>query len=596
MTDVLTLTLVFYEREPARIQYIADTTSDPAHAEYGLHLDREQLADLVVLPDEERQMVADWLTSFGMTVVEAPDTGRQLMFVRATLSQVGAAFGEETVLRLNKSDDQHGTRIASAMPRRLAGYIQKVGGLPGERGQLGPLLPESVPENTQTTELDPAAELKDNRSVATQPKPHDLGGVTPSDIREIYDFPENLDGSGETIALMMLGGSPVERDLHAFWNAFDIKAPEVHVVDVGYIRPRPPHPLHTLEAAMTLQWAGAMAPGAKLVAYRIDPLVMGDPWAAFLLAVTSDKTLRPTIVCTSWITPERRYYALHGHSVVTGLLNQAAALGITVISAAGDWGAFDGVPRTIKDGRYVSDAPWPHATFPAVEERVLAVGGTMITHRSPLTEIAWSAPPPPGMNKTLHFERIAGSGGFSEDVSIPEWQRPVLRGSYSRGAGTPAVVPYGRGFPDVALMAAGPTVQRGPGEPLSSQGYQAVVGGNWIDYAGGTSVAAPIWAAIIALANQARRSSGLSRLGFINPLLYKLHDARPAPFRSITAGAADVAMMVVNAHGRAVIYHLPGYESLPGWDPVTGLGVPHVANLIQLVCSDTFARRINQRE
>jgi kumamolisin len=68
-----------------------------------------------------------------------------------------------------------------------------------------------------------------------------------------------------------------------------------------------------------------------------------------------------------------------------------------------------------------------------------------------------------------------------DEPAEKSWQRPVLRGSYLRGAATPAVVPYGRGFPDVALMATGPSVQRGPGEPVTAQGYPAVVGGQWID-------------------------------------------------------------------------------------------------------------------
>jgi subtilase family serine protease len=130
-------------------------------------------------------------------------------------------------------------------------------------------------------------------------------------------------------------------------------------------------------------------------------------------------------------------------------------------------------------------------------------------------------------------------------------------------------------------MAAGPAIQRKTGEGLSSQSYQAVVGGQWIDYAGGASIAAPIWAAIIARANQARRAAGLPRVGFVNPLLYQLQNATPAPFRQITIGAADVAMTVVNRHGQAVTYDLPGYECRDGWDPVTGLGVPNVTNLIE---------------
>jgi kumamolisin len=585
MSELLTLTLVFSEREPALIQQIADNTADPDHPDYGRHLDRAELEELVILPDEERRQVTDWLAGHGMSIVESPETSRQLLFVRATTAQVEAAFGPEVTRWLRKDGDNRAARVASAMPRRLAGYVQKIGGLPGERGQagtslIGPLAADGETPDTSEARLTGAISV----TAGMVGPPPELSGATPADIRGFYDFPDGWDGRGETIALMMLGGQLAEGDLHTFWRAHGITPPEVHTVQVGPADPRPPHPLHVLEAAMTVEWAGAMASGAKIVVYRIDPTVMGDPWAAFLFAIIGDKFHAPTIACTSWITPERRYYGQNGHGVVTGLLDQAAALGITVVSAAGDWGAFDGIPRTVRDGRHVSDAPWPHGVFPAVEERVLAVGGTMITHRHPLTEVAWSGPPPPGMQKAVCFERLAGSGGFSEDVPIPAWQKPLLRGHYPRGAGSPAVVPYGRGFPDVALMASGPAVQRGVGEPLTSQGYQAVANGQWLDYAGGTSVAAPIWAAIIALANQARRAAGLGRLGFAQPLLYGLHEAEPPPFREITAGAADVAMSVVNLHGRAVTYQLPGYECRAGWDPVTGLGVPRVAHLIRQVC------------
>jgi tripeptidyl-peptidase-1 len=93
-------------------------------------------------------------------------------------------------------------------------------------------------------------------------------------------------------------------------------------------------------------------------------------------------------------------------------------------------------------------------------------------------------------------------------------------------------------------------------------------------------MAAPIWAAIVARTNQARRVAGLPRLGFANPLLYGLRDAQPAPFREVTAGGADVSLLAVNSHGRAAAYHLHGYVCQTGWDPVTGLGVPDVARLV----------------
>jgi kumamolisin len=570
MSELATLTLIFHENEPARLQSLAEQISDPLCAGYGQHLDRDELAALVALPDSERRQVSEWLGSRGMTVIDTPETNKQLMFVRATSEQIEAAFGHEMISWLKKSGDTRAARMPLALPRRLAGYVQKVSGLIDERRATGQLLPV-------TGSLDSSARV--TRELPRE-IPSGAAGFTPADIREIYQFPNEWDGSGETIALMALGGELRTADLLTFWNSHGLNAGRMVVKQVGATKSGKGDPVLSLETTMIVEWAGAMAPGAQIVVYHIDPAATSDPWSAFLLAVIGDKTHTPTIACTSWITPERRYYGMHGHSVISGLLNQCAALGITVISAAGDWGAFDGIPRHVKDGRYVSDAPWPHGVFPAVEERVLAVGGTMITGRNPLTEVAWSGPPPPGMQKTIHFEKLAGSGGFSEDVPIPAWQQPVLRGHYSRGPGRPAVVPYGRGFPDVALMAAGPSIQRQPGEALTSQSYQAVVGGRWIDYAGGTSVAAPIWAAIIARANQARRKAGLGRVGFINPLLYQFDNAKPSPFRQITVGSADVAMTVVNRHGQAVTYDLPGYECRAGWNPVTGLGVPHVANLI----------------
>ncbi len=570
MLETVTLTLIFHENEPARLQSLAEQVSDPMHANYGRHLDRDQLASLIALPEGERQQVTEWLRGYGMTVMDSPEANKQLMFVRATPQQIEMAFGSELIAWLKKSGDTRAARMPLAMPRRLAGYVQKVSGLIDERPATGRLLPV-------TGSLNPLARVTRELSPEI---PANAAGFTPEDIRRIYQFPDNWNGSGETIALMSLGGDLKTGDLFTFWNAHGLNASRIAVKQVGAAKPGKADPVLSLETTMTVEWAGAMAPGAKIVVYHIDPTMMSDPWSAFLLAVIGDKANSPTIACTSWITPERRYYAMHGHSVISGLLNQCAALGITVISAAGDWGAFDGIPRHIKDGRYVSDAPWPHGVFPAVEERVLSVGGTMITSQNPLTEVAWSGPPPPGIQKTIHFDRLAGSGGFSEDVPIPAWQEPVLRSHYPRGAGRPAVVPYGRGFPDVAMMAAGPSVQRQPGEALTSQSYQAVVGGKWVDYAGGTSVGAPIWAAIIALANQARREAGLGRVGFINPLLYQLGNNAATPFRQITQGSADVSMTVVNRHGQAVSYDLPGYECRSGWNPVTGLGVPNVANLI----------------
>jgi kumamolisin len=587
----MNLTLVLAAREPVTIRRLADVTSDPRDPLYGRHLDREELSSLIRLSPEDYGRIAEWLTSHGMRIIQPPEPIQQLLFVQATRAQVETAFGAELIRWLERNPETAAGRMELALPRHLSGYVLKIGGLVGGQSQSG----RSISGLASLEDLDLASATAEvgGETAARQPATNTLigstdvprAGMTPPDIGRIYNFPARWDGSGETIALLLLGGRLDQANLREFWHTYGIPPPDVHVVQVGSTRGTPPHPLHTVEAEMSVEWAGAMAPGATIVVYMVDPLVMGDPWAAFLLALIEDKLHLPTVATISWVTPERQYYRLNNQTVIAGLLDQAAALGITVISASGDWGTYDGAPRTVRDGRYVSDSPWPHAVFPATEERVLSVGGTMITCLDPLTEVGWSGPPPPGLSKAVHFSLLASSGGFSTETPIPAWQRPVLRGYYPRGATMPAIVPFGRGFPDVAMMAAGATVQRAPGEPLSSQGYQALVDGRWIDYAGGTSLGAPIWAAIVARINQARRAAGRGRLGFANPALYGLADADPPVFRDITAGNTDVAMSVVNLQGQAVSYQLPGFEAREGWDPISGLGVPDVAKLIDALVS-----------
>lgn len=577
MSDPLHITVILHDNARAELEDLVVSSSDPKNPSFGKHLTRDELQKMVALSSEQCNAVLKWLRESGMQPMESGPLGRQAFVVRATEEQVTKTFGRHLANWLRDPTGHRAPRVETAVPRELAGFIQAVHGLRNASDAGSSMVVHARGEEIHGEFADTLPFSR--RSDGTNRPPPGLAGMGPPDIRQIYSFPDEWKGNGQAIAILMMGGGIDIADLHMFWRAYGITPPEVRVVRLGPEPARPQDPLHRLEASMTVEWLGAMAPGAKIVVYLIDPEIFADPWAMFLLALVGDEENSPTVATTSWITPERRYYRAFGSSVVTGLLDQASALGITVISAAGDWGAFDGIPRTTVDGYPVTDAPWPHGVFPAVEERVLSVGGTMITCQNPLTELAWSGPPPHAIAKSIQFTQLAGSGGFSEDVPIPRWQEDALRRWYARGSNQPAVVPYGRGFPDVALMASGSAVQRG--DVLSALGYQAVVGRQWIEYAGGTSIAAPIWAAIIARANQARMAAGKGTIGFVNPLLYAIRKAVPSPFRDVALGQTDVCVRVVNAHGKAVTHRLEGYSACADWDPVTGLGVPHVANLIQ---------------
>jgi subtilase family serine protease len=84
--------------------------------------------------------------------------------------------------------------------------------------------------------------------------------------------------------------------------------------------------------------------------------------------------------------------------------------------------------------------------------------------------------------------------------------------------------------------------------------------------AGGTSVATPLWAAVIALADQYAGRD----LGFVNPALYKIARRYHQAFHDITSG-------------NNAVQNVAGYQAAPGWDPVTGLGSPDAQVLVPLL-------------
>src|SRR5262249_18470604 len=317
MSELITLTIIFSERRPNRIQCLAEIIADENHPQYGRYLNRAELGSLVALPEDERRGVIEWLAGFGMKVIDPPDGNKQLLFVRATTEQIKGAFGEEIFCWMDRGGDHRSARIASALPRRLAGYVQKVSGLFDQRLQTENLIANSAALETAAAMARETGRLRQTVPLASPVPPAGFGGFTPAEIREIYQFPDEWDGSGETIALMLLGGDLRNADLQTFWRAHGVERDRMSVTQIGAAKAGKTNSLHALEAAMTVEWAGAMAPGAKIAVYHVDPALVSDPWSAFLLAVIGDKEHNPTVACTTWITPERRYYGLHGHSVVT---------------------------------------------------------------------------------------------------------------------------------------------------------------------------------------------------------------------------------------------------------------------------------------
>ena len=331
----------------------------------------------------------------------------------------------------------------------------------------------------------------DKRPVATahfrKPLTQPINSFTPLQLGELYQFPAGTDGTGQTIAIIELGGGYQQADLDTYFAGLGIKGPTVTSVSVDGGSNTPGGDADG-EVMLDIEIAGALAPGAKLVVYFTTNTDQGFYNA--IAQAAHDTTNKPTVMSISWGGPEDSW-APQGRDALESALQDAVALGITVTVAAGDAGFTDGE----SDGK-------PHVDFPSSSPSVLACGGTKLTASSSTisSEVVW--------NETATGNGATG-GGVSAVYALPSWQAsakvPVGAASFK-----------GRGVPDVS----------GDADPLT--GYQVRVDGK-DDVYGGTSAVAPLWAALVARINQ---SLGRT-LGDGHAVLYQIGSAA---FRDITEG------------------------------------------------------------
>jgi kumamolisin len=371
----------------------------------------------------------------------------------------------------------------------------------------------------------------DNRPKA---KPHfrrkrQLGGAwsqalgvsfSPTEVAQLYEFPSSVNGSGQCIGIIELGGGYTQRDLNLYFQGLGLPVPQPVPVPVNGGRNRPTGNPNGPdgEVMLDIEVSGAVAPGAKIVVYFAPNTDQG-----FLRAINRavyDKIHRPTVISISWGGPESSWTE-QSMNAFNQAFKAAGQMGVTVCVAAGDGGSSDGVP-----GRLA------HVNFPASSPYVLACGGTRLesSGKSISAETVWNDGPQGG----------AGGGGISDFFPLPSWQ--------ANAGVPPSVNPggrVGRGLPDIA------------GDADENTGYKVRVDGiNTV--IGGTSAVAPLSAGLIALINEALGTP----VGYLNPLLYSTL-AKSGVFHDVTQGNNDMT-------GR-----VGGYKAGPGWDPCSGFGSPN---------------------
>jgi len=480
----------------------------------------EELGDRYGADPADATKVADVLGRYGLTVTEFQLSSRRLK-VTGMVAAMQAAFG--TTLTSVTSEHPDGTgsvthryRTGQLMvPAELSGVIVGVLGLDTR--------PQASPHFRRPTAAPDGAVTAHAASAVPGAVP-----LTALQVASFYDFPANTDGTGQTVAIIELGGGYNQADLTTYFSGLNLAVPSVTSVGVDNGSNSPGQAADG-EVELDIEVAGAVAPKASYVVYFAPNTDQGFSDA---IADALHATPTPIAVSISWGGPESSWSA-QSMTAMNAAIADAAALGTTVTVAAGDNGSSDNASST--SGVQVD--------FPASSPYSLACGGTTLvgdTATNAITsEVVWNEIP---------IQGGAGGGGVSVVYQQPAWQKTAgVPASAAGKSGIGSAAEPGRGVPDVA----------GNADPYS--GYKVVVDGK-PQPIGGTSAVAPLWAGLIARLAQA---SG-ARFGLLQPLLYA----------GITPGA-DVAGFndIVEGNNGA-------YKAGPGWDACTGLGSPNGTALL----------------
>ena len=365
-----------------------------------------------------------------------------------------------------------------------------------------------------------------------------LNCYTPQELATAYSIPAKLTGAGQTIVIIDAFGDPtIAADLATEDSTFGLPAANLSILYPDGQPAFDPANADELswsgEIALDLASSHAIAPAAKIDLVIAKSDNDSDILSALKYVVANHLG---TVLSQSYGEAE----ACEDPSVEQAdhvLFQQAEADGLTVFASSGD----NGAAQYSCDGTSYLKA----VSLPASDPLVTGVGATSLTASQPQgnyqSETAWND------------AYGSSGGGYSALFTRPAFQD---------GAVSSAM----RGVPDVAYSG-----DVNNGLLVAWSGGVAANEGTFYLF-GGTSAGSPQWAAITALAAQ---QDG-KKLGDINAALYSLAKDGGV-YHDTTAG--DNTVSETAADGSTL--NIAGYSAVKGWDPVTGLGTPNVAQLLK---------------
>jgi subtilase family serine protease len=575
--------------------------SDPDSPSYGQFLSDDDFAQKYGPTDDDVAAVRAHLESNGLTVTEVPDN-KAYIAATGTAAQIKAAFGARLGTYNVNGELRQAPIEMPTIKRSLAGQVLGVLGLApmnmvNHRVQVGGFKRSSIVNPKGASPADTVAPNTCSEWFGAVPDTTDPPyganwpalsyvpcGYKPGQIRNAYGFSDSVrkgnDGTGQTVAIVDAYLSPTlvaDAQTYAANNDPDYPVKDGQITTyVGPGTVTTPDPSWYGEETLDVEAVHAMAPGAKIAVVGAASPTDQDLTAAINLIIS--KRLA-NIVSNSYGSPEGQ---ANDFVIWHALATQAGLKGVGLYFASGD------------KGDEQANLGFPSADFPASLDNATAVGGTSLAldrTGAVAWETAWETgvsflnppaqptddagnpidaggadagpgtwDPPPG---SWYF---GAGGGTSNVYEQPKWQVGIVPAALANQPGTPARV-----VPDVGMLADPITgFVIGQTDPSSNTYGEAAIGG--------TSLACPLFAATMALAQQHAHK----KFGFANALLYKasksgaFRDITPLTSNEVAAIPGGVAVTFDDEVGLAI-------NVAKGYDNITGLGAPNGATFLAKV-------------
>ncbi|MDH6108883.1 subtilase family serine protease [Kitasatospora sp. MAP12-15] len=436
---------------------------------------------------------------------------RRLLVLPAAAALIGSALSLAAAPTASATRSGAAPRVSSTA---AAPTIRTAARLRHTASTGDPVLPAPLPTSTCLTQLQRAC-------------------YSPLQYRTAYDlnplYSAGITGKGRTIVIVDSYGSPtIQHDLDVYDAQYGLPGTQVQVVKWGQVPAFDPTNADmdgwAGETTLDVEAAHAVAPGANIVLLETGvsetegPVGIPEMMSGINHLVNAGQA---DVVSMSWATSEAEFpgFDVGDYTSLTTLryaFTNAAQHGVTLTASSGDGGG---------------DSTKLDAAWPAGDPLVTAVGGTELQlndqGQRTAPDTAWS-----------------GSGGERSKVFARPGYQDVVR----------SVVGDQRGTPDVSMAGS-------PNGALWLYSSFDPANTGWTADGAGTSESSPLFAAVVALADQAAGH----RLGQIDNDLYRLYAQHSAGIVDVTTGSTGTG----------------GYTAGPGYDQATGVGTVDAGKLVR---------------